>query len=191
MIICKTWIFKIFVVFYFHWPDLFYFHSILWFNSVTQSCPTVFNPMGYSMTGFPIHHQLLEPTQTHVHHISHPLSSPSPPVFNLSQLSSSVISFSSCLQYFPASGSFPMNQLFPSGGQSIGASVLPMNIQGWLPLGLTGFISLQSKGLSRFFFNTTVLKHQFFNCHYLFWIFNSQIWSTVGNLSKLALVSFV
>ena len=74
--------------------------------------------------------------------------------------------FSSCPQPFPASGSFPMSQFFASGGQSIGAlaspSVLPMNIQDWFPLGLTGLISLQSKGLSRVFSNTTVQKHQFF-----------------------------
>ena len=81
-------------------------------------------------------------------------------------ISSSVIPFSSCLQYFPASGSFPMSQFFPSGGQSIGvsalASVLPINIQDWFPLWWTGWISLQSKGLSRVFSNTTVQKHQFF-----------------------------
>ena len=77
--------------------------------------------------------------------------------------SSSVIPFSSFLQSFPASGSFPMSQFFSSGGQSIGASasVLLMNIQDWFPLGLTGLISLQSKGLSRVFSNTTVQKHQF------------------------------
>ena len=75
-------------------------------------------------------------------------------------ISSSVVPFSSCLQSFPASGSFPVSQFFTSGGQSIGASasVLPMNIQGWYPLGLTGLISLQSKGLSRIFSNTTVEK---------------------------------
>ena len=80
-------------------------------------------------------------------------------------ISASVIPFSSCPQSFPASGSFQMSQLFASGGQSIGASasasVLPMNIQGWFPLGLTGWISLQSKELSRVFSNTTVQKHQF------------------------------
>ena len=78
-------------------------------------------------------------------------------------ISSSVIPFSSCLQSFPASGSFPMSRLFPSGGQSIRAlaSVLPMDIQGWFPLGLTGWISLQSKGLSRVLSNTTVQKHKF------------------------------
>ena len=79
-------------------------------------------------------------------------------------ISSSVISFSSCLQSCPASGSFPISQFFASGGQSIGASasasVLLMNIQDWLPLGLTSLISLQSKGLSRVFSNTTVQKHQ-------------------------------
>ena len=81
-------------------------------------------------------------------------------------ISPSVILFSSSLQSFPASGSFQMSQLFPSGGQSIGvsasASVLPMNIQDWFPLGLTGLISFQSKELSRVFSNTTVQKHQFF-----------------------------
>ena len=81
-------------------------------------------------------------------------------------ISSSVVPFSSCLQSFSASRSFPMSQFFASGGQSIGvsasASVLPMNIQDWFPLGLTSLISSQSKGLSRVFSNTTVQKHQFF-----------------------------
>ena len=76
------------------------------------------------------------------------------------------VPFSSCLQSFPASGSFPVSQFFASGGQSIGASasasVLPMNIQGWFPLGLTSLISFLSKGLSRVFSNTTVRKHQLF-----------------------------
>ena len=82
-------------------------------------------------------------------------------------ISSSVVPFSSCLQSFPPSGSFPMNQLFTSGGQSIGASalasVLPVNILNSFPLGLTGSISFQSKGLSRVFSNTTVQKHQSFD----------------------------
>ena len=86
---------------------------------------------------------------------------------------SSVVPFSSCLQSFPASGSFPMSQFFTSGGQSIGvsasASVLPMNIQDWSPLGWTGLISLQSKGLSRVFSNTTVQKHQFFSAQLSLW----------------------
>ena len=82
-------------------------------------------------------------------------------------ISSSVIPFSSRLQSFPASGSFPMSQLFASGGQSIrvlaSTSVLPMNTQDWSPLGWTGWISLQSKGLSKVFSNTTIQKHQFFS----------------------------
>ena len=101
-----------------------------------------------------------------------PCPSPTPGVYSNScplswwchqTISSSVVPYSSCLQSFPASGSFPMSQIFTSGGQSIevsaSASVLPMNIQDWFPLGWTGWISLQSKGLSRVF-NTTVQKHQ-------------------------------
>ena len=82
-------------------------------------------------------------------------------------ISSSVLPFSSCPQSLPASESFPVSQFFTSGGQSIGVSaltsVLPLNIQNWFPLGWTGWISLQSKGLSRVFSNTTVQKHQFFS----------------------------
>ena len=108
-------------------------------------------------------------------HARPPCPSPTPGVYPnpcpLSQcchptISSSVVPFSSHLQSFPASGSFPMSQLFASGGQSIGVSastsVLPVNTQDWSPLGWTGWISLQSKGLSRVFSNTTVQKHQFF-----------------------------
>ena len=88
-------------------------------------------------------------------------------------ISSSVIPFSSRLQSFPTSGSFPMSQFFPSGGHSTvvsaSASVLPMNIQDWFPLGLTGWISLQSKGLSRAFSNTTVQKRQFFSAQPTLW----------------------
>ena len=104
-----------------------------------------------------------------------PCSSPTPGAYSNScplswwcdpTISSSVIPFSSRLQSFPASWAFPMSQFFTSGGQSIGASastsVLPMNIQDWFPLGWTGWNSLQSKGLSRLFANTTVQKHQFF-----------------------------
>ena len=100
-----------------------------------------------------------------------PCPSPSPGAYSNSCLlnqwchptiSSSVIPFSSCLQSFPASGSFPMSHFFASGGQSIGASVsvLSMNIQDWFPLRLTSLISLHSKGFSRVFSNTTVQKHQ-------------------------------
>ena len=106
-------------------------------------------------------------------HAKLPCPSPSPRICSdscpLSQwcyltISSSVVPFS-CLQSFPASGSFLMSQFFASGGQSIRASppVLPMNIQGWFPFGFNGWISLQSKGLSRVFSNTTVQKHQFFS----------------------------
>ena len=88
-------------------------------------------------------------------------------------ISSSVVPFSSCPQSFPASGSFQMNQLSPSGGQSIGVSastsVSPMNNQDWSPLGWTGWISLQSKGLSRVFSNTTVQKHQLFRAQLSLW----------------------
>ena len=109
-------------------------------------------------------------------HTRPPCPSPTPRVYPNScplspwchpTISSSIVPFSSCLQSFPASGSFQMSQLFESGGQSIGVSastsVLPMNTQDWCPLGWTGWISLQSKGLSRVFSNTTVQKHQFFS----------------------------
>ena len=90
-------------------------------------------------------------------------------------ISSSVIPFSSCLQSLPASGSFLISQLFASGGQSSGASsVLPVNIQDWFSLGLTGLISLQAKGPSRVFSNTTVQKHQFFSTQFYLW-FKSHI----------------
>ena len=88
-------------------------------------------------------------------------------------ISSSIIPISSCLQSWPASGSFLMIQLFALGGQNIGASasgsVLPMNIQDWFPLGLTGLISFQSKGLTSVFPNTTVHKHQFFSAQLSLW----------------------
>ena len=108
--------------------------------------------MNHSTPGLPVHHQLPESTQTHWVWWCHPT------------ISSSIIPFSSCSQSLPASGSFPMSQLFLSDGQSIGvsasASVLPMNTQDW-SLGWTGWISLQSKGLSRVFSKTTVQKHRF------------------------------
>ena len=129
--------------------------SSVQFSSVAQSCPTLCDPMNRSTPGLPVHHQLLEFTQTHVHQVrdaiqpSHPLSSPSPPALNLSQHQS-----------------LPMSQLFAWGGQSIGfsalASFLPKKSQSWSPSEWTGWISLQSKGLSRVFSNTTVQKHQFF-----------------------------
>ena len=126
------------------------------FSSVTQSCPSLFDPMNRSTPGLLIHHKLPEFTQTSCASSwwCHPA------------ISSSVVLFFSCLQSLPASESFPMSQLFTSGGQSTGvsalASVLPMNTQDWSPSEWTGWISLQSKGLSRVFSNTTVQKHQFF-----------------------------
>ena len=123
----------------------------------------------HSVVSYSLRHHRLQ-------HTCLPCPSPSPgPCSNSCPLSQwfhptilfSVIPFSSHLQSFPASGSFQMSQFFASDGQSIGvstsASVLPMNIQDQFPLGLTGLISLQSKGLSRFFSNITVQKHQFFS----------------------------
>ena len=115
-----------------------------------------------------------------LHHSRPHYPSPTPGAFSNSCLlspwyhptiSSSVVPFSSCLQSFPASGSFPMSQFFSSGGQSTraSASALPMNIEDWFPLGLTGLISLLSKGLSRVFFKTTVQKHQFFSTQLSLW----------------------
>ena len=97
-------------------------------------------------------------------------------------ISSSVATFSSCPQSFPASGSFPMSWLFTSGGQSIraSASVLPVNIQGWFPLRLTGLISLLSKGLSRVFFSTTVQKHHFFGTQPSLWSNSLHPYMTTG-----------
>ena len=118
--------------------------------------------MGCSTAGLPVHHQLLEFVQAHVHWVGDAIQPFHP-----------VIPFSSCLQSFPESQSFPMSQFFASGGQSIrvsaSASVLLMNIQDWFPLGLTGLISLQSKGLSRVFSSTTVQKHQFFGVQLSLW----------------------
>ena len=126
------------------------------FSLVVQLCPTL-RPYGQK-------------------HASPPCPSPTPGVYSNScplswwchpTISSSVVPFYSRLQSFLASGSFPLSQFFESGGQSIGisasASVLPLNIQDWSPLGWTGWISLQSKELSTVFFNTTVQKHQFFS----------------------------
>ena len=121
------------------WKIPYFYDNV--YSSVSQSCPTLWDPMDYSMPGLPVHHQLLELTETHVHWVgdaiqpSHPLSSPS--AFNLS-------------------GSLQLSQFFTSGGQSIGTStsLLPVNIQDWFPLGWTGWISLQSNGLSRVFSNT-------------------------------------
>ena len=131
-----------------------------WFSSVQFSRSVMSNSlhMDCSTPGFPDHHQLPELAQTHVHWVgdaiqpSHPLSSPSPPAFNLSQHQGLFHESPEC---------------FTSGSQSIGASasasVLPMNTQDWSLLGWTGWISMQSKGLSRVFSNTTVQKNQLFS----------------------------
>ena len=141
-------------------------NACLQFSSVAQSCPTLCNPMNRSMPGLPVHHQLPEFTQAHVHRVSdaiqpsHPLSSPSPHAPN------------------PVSASFPISQLFTWGGQSTGvsalASFLPKKSQGSSPSELTGWISLQSKRLSRAFSNMTVQKHQFFGAQ-VSWQSNSHI----------------
>ena len=108
---------------------------------------------------------------------------------------SSSIFFSSCLQSFPASGSFPMSQFFASGGQSIevlaSASVLPMNIQGWFPLGLTGWIFLLSRELSRVFSNSTVQKHQFSGAQAFFIVQLSHPYMTTGKTIALTRQTFV
>ena len=155
-------------------------HTMLWIYFccccywVTKSCPTLCNPMDCSTLGFPVFHCLrVSSNSSPFSWWCHPTISPS------------ATPFSFCLQSLPASGSFPMGQLFSSGGQSIGASasasVLPMNIQGWFPLGLTGLISLQSKELSRVFSNTTVQKHQFFGAQLSLWS-NSHIQIDFSNV---------
>ena len=153
------------------------------FSSVTQSSPTLCDPMDCSKPGLPFHHQLPELAQTHVHRVGDAVQ-PSHPL----------IPFSSCLQSSPASGSFPMSQFFASGGQSIGvsasASVLPMNIQDWFPLGWTGWISLQSKGLSR------VLQHHsskasILQCSAFFMVQLSHLHMTTGKTIALTRQTFV
>ena len=122
---------------------------------VAKLCLTLCDPKDCNIPGFSVLHCLPEFAQIHVHWVDDAILT----------ISSSAAPFSFCLQSFPASGSSPMSQLFASSGQSIGASalasVLPMNIYGWFPLILTGFTSLQSKGLLRVFFSITIWKHQF------------------------------
>ena len=126
------------------------------FSSVTQSSPTLCDSMNHSTPGLPVHHQLPEFTQTHVHQVgdaikpSHPLLSPSPPAPNPSQ-------HQSLFQWVNSS-----HEVAKAFGVSALASVLPKKSQGWSPSEWTGWISLQSKGLSRVFSSTTVQKHQFF-----------------------------
>ena len=143
-------------------------YSQVQFSSVAQSYPTLCGPMDCSTPGFPVHHQLPELAQTHVHRVSdaiqssHPLSSPSPHAFNLSQHQGLFQGVSSS------------QQVAKVLGVSALASVLPMNIQDWFPLGWTGLMSSQSKGLSRVFRNTTVQKHQTYSQSYGF--SSSHVW---------------
>ena len=128
--------------------------SVLFSSVQSLSHVWLCDPMNCSTPGLPVHHQLwVHPNPCPLCRSCHPT------------ISSSVTPFSSCPQSFPASGSFQMSQLSASGGQRIGVSastsVLSMNTQDWFPLGRTGWISFQSKGLSRVFSNTTVQKHQF------------------------------
>ena len=124
---------------------------------VTQSCLTLCGPMDYSMPVLPVHNQLPESTQTHVHwvsdaiQLSHPLSFSSPPALNLSQ-------HQGLFQWISS-----LHHRWPSIGVSASASILPRNIQNWFPLRWTGWISLKSKGHSRVFSNTIVQKHEFFS----------------------------
>ena len=144
--------------------------TILQFSSVTKSCLTLCYPADCNTPGLPVHHQLPEFTHTHVHWVGDANST----------ISSSVVPFSSCLQSLPESGSFLISQLFTSGGQRFGASALasalPMNIQDWFPLGLTTVISLQSKGLSKVFSNTTLQKYQFFSTQPSVWSNSHSTW---------------
>ena len=131
------------------------------FSSVAQSCPTLCNPMNHSTPSLPVHHQLPESTQTHVHCVgdaiqpSHPLSYPSPPAPN----------FPSIRVFFNESA---LGIRWPKYWSFSCTSVLPMNTQDWSPLGWNGWISLQCKGLSRVFSNTTLQKHQLFSAHFLY-----------------------
>ena len=135
--------------------DLFWVLTVR-FGSVAQLCQTLCDPMNCSTPGLPVHHKLpgVYPNSCPSSRWCHPA------------ISSSVVPFSSCPQSLPASGSFPKSQLFASSGQRIGVSastsVLLMNTQDLSSLGWTGWISLQSKGLSRVFSNTTAQKYQFF-----------------------------
>ena len=161
--VCIFWFPFLFLPWFVGYSEVCCFSSIcLYFNSffpVSQFSHSVVSdslqPMNLSTPGLPVHHQFPEFTQTHVHRVWCPPA-----------VSSSVVPFPSCPQSLPASESFPMSQFFAWGGQSTGvsalASFLPKKSQGWSPSEWTGWISLQSKRLSRVFSNTTSQKHQFF-----------------------------
>ena len=148
-------------------------------SEFTQSCPTLYDSMDCSTPGLPEAYSNSCPSSSWYH----------------PTISSCVVPFSSCLQSFPASGSFPLSPFFSSGGQSIGvsalASVLPMNTQEWSPLGWSGWTSLQSKKLSRVFSNTTVQKHQFFSTQFFFKVQLSHPYMTTGKTIMLTKWTFV
>ena len=180
----------------FQWKADAWTKLMIQFSSVTQSCLTLCYPMDCRAS--------LQDTRL-------PCPLPTPGAYSNScplsrwyhpTISSSVVPFSSSLQSFPAAGSFQMSQFFASGGQTIGfsasASVLPVNIQDWFPLGQTGWISLQSKGLSRVFSNT-VQKHQFFgtqlslyfNSHIHTWLLEKRkLWLDGPLLAKVSVFAF-
>ena len=152
-------------------------YNFVQFSSVTQSCLTLCDPMDYSTPGLPVHHQLLEFTQTHVDQVgdaiqpSHPLSSPSSLTFNLSQ----------------HQGLFRWVSSSHRGAKywSFSFNISPSNKYSGLILGWTGWMSLQSKGLSRVFSNTTVQKHQFFNTQAFFMVQLSHPYMTTGKIIAL------
>ena len=152
--------------------------SFCW--SVTKSCPTICNPMDCSTPGFPVLHYVLECAQTHVHWVGDAIQ-PSHPV----------VPFSSCLQSFLASGSFLMSQLFVSGGQSIraSASVLPMNIQDWFLLGLTGLLVVQET--LRHLLHHHSLKASILQCPGFFMVQFSYPYMTTGKTITLTIWTFV
>ena len=152
------------------------------FGSVAQSCPTLYYPIDCCTPGFPVHHQLPGFIQTHVHWVgdaiqpSHPLLSPSPPAFSLS-------------------GSFQTSHFFASGGQSIGVSastsVIPMNTQDWSPLGWTGWIFLQSKGLFKSLLQHHSSKASILQCSAVFIVQLSHPYMTTGKIVALTRQNFV
>ena len=154
------------------------------FTSVAQSCLGLCYLRNCSTPGLPVHHQLPEFTQTHVHRVCDAIQ-PS--------ISSLVVPFSSCPQSLPASESFPMSQVFAWGGQRTGtsalASFLPKKSQGWSPSEWTGWISLQSKGLLRVFSNTTIQKQQFFSAQLSVQL--SHPFMTTGKIIALTRWNFV
>ena len=173
------------------------------FSSVTQLCPTLCDPMDCNMSGLPVHHQLPQFTQNHVHWVSDAIQT----------ILCSVVPFASCFQFFPASGSFQMNQLFASGGQSIGVSVsalvLPMTIQDWFPLGWTigspcsqrdsqessptpQFKSISSSVLSFLYSPTLTSIHDYWKNHsFDRWTFVGKVMCLLFNMLSRLVITFL